>query len=146
MALARQIVGADADPERQELARCFVEAHADVCRIRNRRYEFISQALRDPDFDTRKNLNKKVSTALRVIPGWPRCEEIPEEDIRFMFAKLTEPERFAAALTELPRRLPALERYERRALSRRNRAMRDFDETEQASRAAQCQPGPRHRD
>ena len=48
-------------------------------------------------------------------------------EVKFLFAKLEGPDRFATIITEIAQRLPALDRYERRALSRRKLAMRTYD-------------------
>jgi len=68
-----------------------------------------------------------LNTALRIIRRCCRCEDVPEEEVKFLFSKLAEPDGFTTIITEIARRLPALDRYERRALSRRRLAIRAFD-------------------
>jgi hypothetical protein len=126
-ALARQIAGADAAPEIQDLARRIAEAQIDLRRVRALRHELISRALRDPDYDSRSNWNKKVAIALRIVRRSFRCEDIPEEEARFLDSKPEGPDKFTTIFAEIAQRLPALDRYERRALSRRKLAIRAFD-------------------
>lgn len=68
-----------------------------------------------------------VAAALRIIHRCCRCEDIPAEDVRLMESKLEGPDKFITILSEIARRLPALDRYERRALSRRKFAIRALD-------------------
>ena len=126
-ALARQIAGADAAPETQELARRVAEAQIDLRRVRALRQELISRALNDPDYDSRSNWNKKVAIALRIVRRSFRCEDIPEEEARFLESKPEGPDKFTTIFADIAQRLPALDRYERRALSRRKLAIRAFD-------------------
>ena len=126
-ALARQIAGAHAASEIQELACRIAEAQVDLRRVRGLRNDLISRALRDPDYDSRKNCDKRLTTALRIIRRCSRGEDVPDGEAKFLVAKLERPDRFATVLTEIAQRLPALERYERRALSRRKLAMRTYD-------------------
>jgi hypothetical protein len=126
-ALARQIAGADAGPEIQELARRVAEAEIDLRRIRALRHDLISRALRDPDYDSRSNWNKKVPIALRIVRRSFRCRDIPDEEVRFLDSKPEGPDKFTTIFTDIAQRLPALDRYERRALSRRKLAIRAFD-------------------
>jgi hypothetical protein len=127
-ALARQIAGADAAPEIQELARRIAEAQIDLRRVRALRHDLISRALSDPDYDSRTNWDKKLTIALRIVRRCCRCEDVPEEEVRFLSSKPEGPDKFATVFTEIAQRLPALDRYERRALSRRKLAIRAFDE------------------
>ena len=93
-ALARQIAGANATPEIQEMARHMAEAQVDLRRVRVLRHDLISRALSDPDYDSRTNWNKKLNTALRIIRRCCRCEDIPAEDVRLMESKLEGPDKF----------------------------------------------------
>jgi len=124
---SRQIAGADAGPEIQEFARRVAEAQIDLRRIRVLRHHLISRALRDPDYDSRSNWNKKVPIALRIVRRSFRCEDIPDEEVRFLNLKPEGPDKFTTIFTDIVRRLPTLDRYGRRALSRRKLAIRDFD-------------------
>ena len=125
--LARQIAGADAAPQFQELARPIAEAQIDLRRIRAERHDLITRALRNPDYDSRANSDKKLNVALRIIGRYSRFEDIPPEEVTLLDTKPEGPEKFAAILTDIAQRLPALDRYEARALSRRKRAIQAFD-------------------
>ena len=100
-ALARQIIGADASPEMQEIARHIAEAQVDLRRIRVLRHDLISRALSNADYDSRTNWDKKLNTALRIIRRCCRCEDVPEEEVKFLFSKLSEPDRFTTIITEI---------------------------------------------
>jgi hypothetical protein len=144
-ALARQIAGADAGPEIKELARRIAEAQIDLRRVRALRHELISRALRDPDYDSRSNWNKKVAIALGVVQRFFQCEDIPDKEASFLDSKPEGPDKLTTIFTEIAQRLPALDRYERRALSRRKLAIRAFDaERTRLVEAVGLNAGQRH--
>jgi hypothetical protein len=68
-----------------------------------------------------------VAVALRIARKCAQGEQIPEDELKLLDSKLEGPDKLVAILREVVRELPAFERYERRALSRRKQAMRDLD-------------------
>jgi hypothetical protein len=109
-ALAREIAGPGANAETQELARRVAEAQIDLRRVRYARHQFLSDTLSEEYYDSDANIRMK------------------EETLKFMTSTPQGPDKLATILSGEAKKLLAMDRYERRALSRRKFAVRAFDE------------------
>jgi hypothetical protein len=109
--LAREIAGPDANAEIQALARQIAEAQIDLRRVRYARHQFLTQTSAEPP----------------VAP--------PQAPEKFVTSVPEGPHKFATLLSQEAKRLLRMDRYERRALSRRKFAIQAFDE---ARRARYC--------
>jgi hypothetical protein len=125
-ALARVIIGTDSNPEMQELARRIAEAQIDLRRVRHAQHQILSQALSDPDV-SETMFDKKLTLVMRCRRRFDPSAPVPENVTEFLHSKPEGSYKFAVILADKTRQLFALDRYERRALSRRKFAIRAFD-------------------
>ena len=126
-ALAREIIGTHANPEMQEIARRIAEAQIDLRRVRHARHQILSQALSDPDYESDGMIRKKAALAIRILRHSGLDTPMPNNMMEVLNSKPAGPYKFATILADEVRQLLALDRYERRALSRRKFAIRAFD-------------------
>lgn len=123
--LANQIAGPSASAELQERARRIAEAEIDLRRVRRARHKLLSDALNNPGYDPRKNERKKLAALLdQLRSSGPYMPIIVQ---KLLPTPPQGPFKFAVILAEEATRLLAMNRYERRALSRRKFAVREFD-------------------
>jgi hypothetical protein len=125
-ALAREIAGAEANAEIQDSARLVAEAQIDLRRIRYARHQLLTRALSNPYYDSRANMRMKFGLLCSLLK--PNAPEIDIAALSDIVASTPQgDEKLAVVLTQEAQRLQALDRYERRALSRLNRAIEEFD-------------------
>ena len=125
--LTRKIIGTNADAEMQELARHIAETQIDLHRVRSARHQLLSQALSDPDYESEAMHRKKAALAIRILRRFDSRTPMPDNVMEVLNSKPEGPYKFATILADKTRQLLALDRYERRALSRRKFAIRAFD-------------------
>jgi hypothetical protein len=126
-ALAREIIGRNANAETQGPARQIAEAQIDLRRVRFARYRFLSEALSDPHCHPRASVGEEVKLVRSLLPRG--VKNAPVAALEKLMTSATElPENLAMILSEKAKQLLAIGRYERRALSRRKIAIQAFDE------------------
>lgn len=123
--LAREIAGPDANAETQQLARQVAEAQVDLRRVRYARHQLLSDSLNDQYYDSRANVRMKAKVVGRLLQAKAPNMSV-EALVKFVTSTPEGPQKFATILSQEAKQLLAMDRYERRALSRRKFAIRAF--------------------
>ena len=126
-ALASEIAGPGANAETQELARRVAEPQIDLRRVRSARHQFLSDTLSNQHYDCDANVRMKMKVFRALLRPNPPDMSI-EALGRFVTSTPQGPDKLATILSGEAKKLLAMDRYERRALSRRKFAIRAFDE------------------
>jgi hypothetical protein len=135
-ALASEIAGKSASPEIQILARRIAQAQIDLRRVRYVRHELLSHALRNPDYGSRASVKAEYDMPVPFSRDTGLVTPVPDEIVRILEWKPKGPLKLATVLSDMAKRFSAMDRYERRALSRRKFAIRAFDSARRRAVAA----------
>jgi hypothetical protein len=111
-------------------ARQVAEAQIDLRRVRYARHKLLSDALADSHYDSWQEKMPVLRSLLRKNAP----PDLPVEDLAaFLRSTPQGPHKFATILSQEAKHLLAMDRYERRALSRRKFAIQAFDEARRRS-------------
>jgi hypothetical protein len=133
-ALAREIAGEEAIPEIFEGACRIAEAQIDLQRVRQARRDLLTRHLSNSVwipkvyFTALKRLGNVVARHARQFGPMAECPaEIEMEVMNIIEDKPPGARKFSFILSDYTKELVLMDRYERRALSRRKFAIRAFD-------------------
>lgn len=128
--LARRIAGENPSPKRAELARRVAEAEVDLQRVRAAKQLLLNGSIKIAPRRTIKETMAFIRRASKALDGdvnaWAQIAA-EENQINPSPEKGSGAEAGVARIADAVRELAKLDRYERRALSRRRFAMRDWD-------------------
>ena len=126
-ALAHEIAGPNAEPEIFHLARRIAEAQIDLVRVRQRRQDLLSDSLSINRYVPQKLLTKGLKFVLDLESKPERVSMPIPSDLISILSPPNPAKSFLLIMSDLAQELAVIDRYERRALSRRKFAIRNFD-------------------
>lgn len=127
--LARKTAGENASPEMLQSAFKFAEAQVDIDRIRRVRRDLLTHELSNRNYQPKRTVleeSRRVRWAIYFGEIFNRNLPRPPGTLGAI-VDLVGPTPFNRISLEIAKRIASLDRYERRALSRRKFAIRDFD-------------------
>jgi hypothetical protein len=126
--LALEIAGLDAAPELRQLARVIAESQIDLKRVRQARHYMIASRFDDPLLLPLFALGawEQVRASIRILELMEKRLPVPWK-LKHLMDKPEGAKKLALAISHAAHLLTTLDRYERRALSRRDSAIRAFD-------------------
>jgi hypothetical protein len=125
-ALTCEIAGTNANAKIGQPARRIAEAQIDLRRVRHVRDQFLTDGLDEVCLDSRAN-DRAEGTVLGTLLRF-NGQDIPIAELsKYLTSTPQGLQKFATVLSQAIKQLLAMERYERRALSRRKVAIRELD-------------------
>jgi hypothetical protein len=113
--------------EKLDLARRIAEAEIDLIRVRLARHDLLARALANPNYRSSARLGARIALLRRTGEMLELGIPIPGELRDAILSRPQGAQKFALILADLAGELAAMDRYERRARSRRKFAVRAFD-------------------